>query len=262
MNIYDLIDLYKSTIDERRPFEGEVLIQLKNYYRIGLIWSSNALEGNTLTESETKILIEDGLTVGGKPLKDTFEAIGHAKAYDFMFTLLKSRTIQESDIFIMHQMFYSHIESEYAGKYRDVDVFISGSKYPVTESRRIKAEMNGLFQWVNSEREHFHPVVFAAQLHKRFVFIHPFKDGNGRIARLLMNTALIQDGYLPAVIPPVLRRDYIELLEKAHQDDKPFEQFIAKRVLESQKEIMRLLHIQIPSLESNNEKQYINRNVR
>lgn len=101
--------------------------------------------------------------------------------------------------------------------------------------------MNGLFQWVNSEREHFHPVVFAALLHKRFVFIHPFKDGNGRIARLLINTALIQDGYLPAMIPPVLRRDYIELLEKAHQDDKPFEQFIAKRVLESQKEIMRLL---------------------
>jgi Fic family protein len=92
-------------------------------------------------------------------------------------------------------------------------------------------------------------VRFAAQLHKRFVFIHPFKDGNGRIARLLMNTALIQDGYLLAVIPPVLRQEYIELLEKAHINDKPFEQFVAERVIESEKEIMRLLHIPFPNLQ-------------
>jgi Fic family protein len=250
MDIYRLLDLYKAAIDERRPFEGEVLTQLKEYYRIGLTWSSNALEGNTLTESETKVLLEDGLTVGGKPLRYTFEAIGHAKAYDFMFTLLKNRTITERDVLTMHQMFYENIEKEYAGRYRDMDVFISGSRYPVAETKRIQEEMDGLFQWIATEREKFHPVVFAAQLHKRFVFIHPFKDGNGRIARLIMNTALIQDGYLLAVIPPVLRHEYIELLEKAHRDDKPFVQFIAERVIESQKEIMRLLHMPIPKLDS------------
>lgn len=248
MDIYKLIDSYKSVIDEYRPFEGEMLIQLKDYYRIGLTWSSNALEGNTITESETKVLLEDGLTVGGKPLRYTFETIGHAKAYDFMFTLLRSRTITESDILTMHKMFYESIESEYAGKYRDIDVFISGSKYPVVETKCIQSEMNELFQWISTERNKFHPVVFAAQLHKKFIFIHPFKDGNGRIARLLMNTALIQDGYLLAIIPPVLRHEYIELLEKAHRDDKPFEQFVAERVIESQKEVMRLLHIPIPKL--------------
>lgn len=146
-------------------------------------------------------------------------------------------------------MFYENIESEYAGKYRDMDVLISGSNYPVTETMRIQTEMNGLFHWISAKRDDFHPVEFAAQLHKRFVFIHPFKDGNGRIARLLMNTALIQDGYLLSVIPPVLRHDYIELLEKAHRDDKPFQQFIADRVVESQKEIMRLLHMPIPKHE-------------
>jgi len=250
MDIYRLVDLYKAAIDERRPFEGEMLTQLKDYYRIGLTWSSNALEGNILTESETKVLLEDGLTVGGKPLRYTFEAIGHAKAYDFMFTLLKNRTITERDILTMHQMFYENIEKEYAGKYRDMDVFISGSKSPVTETKRIQSEMAGLFQWIETERDQFHPVAFAAQLHKRFVFIHPFKDGNGRIARLIMNTVLIQDGYLLAVIPPMLRHEYIELLEKAHRDDKPFEQFIAERVIEAQKEIMRLLHIPIPKLDS------------
>lgn len=248
MNIYTLLDLYKATIDERRPFEGEMLTQIKEYYRIGLTWSSNALEGNTLTESETKILLEDGLTIGGKPLRYTFEAVGHAKAYDFMFTLLRSRTITESDIQRMHQMFYENIERENAGKYRDVDVFISGSKYSVEEPSRIQEEMEKLFHWLLTERDQVHPVEFAAQLHKRFVFIHPFKDGNGRIARLIMNTALIQDGYLLAVIPPVLRHEYIELLEKAHREDKPFEQFIAERIIESEKEVMRLLHMPIPKL--------------
>lgn len=250
MDIYRLLDLYKAIIDECRPFEGEMLEQIKDYYRIGLTWSSNALEGNILTESETKVLLEDGLTVGGKPLKHTFEALGHAKAYDFMFTLLENRTISESDVLTMHQMFYESIEKEYGGRYRNMDVFISGSKYPVVETKRIQAEMDELFHWIATEREHIHPVEFAAQLHKRFVFIHPFKDGNGRIARLIMNTALIQDGFLLAVIPPVLRHEYIELLEKAHRDDKPFEQFIAERVIESQKEVMRLLHIQIPKLDS------------
>jgi Fic family protein len=252
VDIYRLVDLYKATIDERRPFEGEMLTQIKEYYRIGLTWSSNALEGNTLTESETKILLEDGLTIGGKPLRYTFEAVGHAKAYDFMFTLLRSGTITESDIQRMHQVFYENIEREYAGKYREVDVFISGSKYPVEEPKRIQEKMEKLLHWILTERDHVHPVTFAAQLHKRFVFIHPFKDGNERIARLIMNTVLIQDGYLVAVIPPVLRREYIELLEKAHRDDKPFEQFIGERVLESEKEVMRLLHMPIPKL---NEKQ-------
>ena len=246
MDIFGLLDLYKAAIDERRPFEGEMLTQIKNYYRIGLTWSSNALEGNTLTESETKVLLEDGLTVGGKPLLYTFEAIGHAKAYDFMFTLIGNRTITERDILMMHQMFYEGIENGYAGKYRDIDVFISGSKYPVTEPNSIQTEMEELFHWITTERNQFHPVEFAALLHKRFVFIHPFKNGNGRIARLIMNTALIQDGYLPAAIPPVLRHEYIELLEKAHMDDKPFRRFIAERVIESQKEIMRLLHMPIP----------------
>ena len=255
MDIYQLIDLYKEIIDERRPFEEGMLTQIKDYYRIGLTWSSNALEGNTLTESETKVLIEDGLTIGGKPLRDTFEAIGHAKAYDFMFTLLGNRVVTERDILTMHQMFYENIESEYAGKYRDMDVFISGSKYPVTETKRIQTEMDELFHWIATKRDQVHPVEFAAQLHKRFVFIHPFKDGNGRIARLIMNTALIQDGYLLSVIPPVLRHEYIELLEKAHRDDKPFQQFIAERVIESQKEIMRLLHMPIPKLSSGTNRQ-------
>lgn len=248
MTIFDKIDGYKASIDQQRPFEGALLGEIKGYYRIGLTWSSNAIEGNTLTESETKVLLEDGLTIGGKPLKDTFEALGHAQAYDFMFTLLGTRQITENDALTMHKMFYTGIDSKEAGRYRDRPVFITGSKYAVCKADRIQHEMEQLFQWAARERDKYHPIEFAAQLHKRFVFIHPFIDGNGRISRLLMNAALIQDGYMLAIIPPVLRQEYISLLERAHNDDRPFMDFIAEQVLEAEKEILRLLHIPFPEL--------------
>jgi Fic family protein len=243
MSIYQTIDDKKALIDQKRPFEGELLNQLKQYYKIGLTYSSNALEGNTLTISETKVLLEDGLTVGGKPLRDTFEAIGHAKAYDYMFTLLGNKTIEERDVLTMHRMFYGDIDDENAGAYRTQQVFISGSAYEVTAPGEISAQMDDLFSWIKTDRQNYHPVEFAAELHRRFVFIHPFIDGNGRLARLLMNTALIQDGYMIAVIPPVLRNEYIEKLELAHKDITPFNEFIAERVLESEREVIRLLHI-------------------
>ncbi len=248
MMLFKKIDLYRAALDELRPFEGDLQNEIKAYYRIGLTWSSNALEGNTLTESETKVLLEDGLTVGGKPLRDTFEALGHARAYDLMFSLLRSRQIVEADVLSMHRIFYKDIDVAVAGHYRDRQVFITGSKYPVCKPDQIGGEMTALFTWVTSERGRYHPVEFAAQLHKRFVFIHPFTDGNGRLSRLLMNTALIQEGYMLAVIPPVLRQEYISLLERAHKDDRPFVDFIAERVLESEKEIMRLLHIPFPKV--------------
>lgn len=136
-----------------------------------------------------------------------------------MFSLFKDRRINEQAVIKMHELFYCNIEPGYAGRYRDVRVLITGSQYPVTVPEKIPGEMERLFEWVQRERGGYHPVEFAARLHKRFVFIHPFKDGNGRVARLLMNLALIQDGYLPAIVPPILRRDYVSLLERAHRDD-------------------------------------------
>ena len=243
MKELEKIDLYQDKINELRPFEGQILDQIKDFYRVGLTWTSNALEGNSLTESETKVLIEDGLTIGGKPLRDTFEAIDHAKAYDYMFELLASKAITETNILYLHKLFYRNIDREFAGRYRDMPVFISGSKYPVTKQEEIEDEIKELCEWIKTQRNRYHPLEFAAILHKRFVFIHPFKDGNGRVARLLMNTALIQEGFLPALIPPILRSEYISLLEKAHEDDREFIDFIVERELESQKDFLRLMHI-------------------
>ena len=124
--ILQKIDLYQQEINKLRPFEGEMLQQIKEFYKIGLTYSSNALEGNSLTESETKVLIEDGLTVGGKPLREIYEAIDHAKAYEYMFSLLHNREISEGQIQYLHELFYQNIDSRYAGVYRNIDVIITG----------------------------------------------------------------------------------------------------------------------------------------
>ncbi|MDE7197909.1 MAG: Fic family protein [Lachnospiraceae bacterium] len=249
MEILRRIDLFQKEINALRPMEGGMLEQIRDYYRVGMTWTSNALEGNSLTESETKVLLEDGLTVGGKPLREVFEAVDHAKAYDYMFSVFKDRRIDEQTVLKIHELFYQNIERGYAGRYRDIRVLITGSQYPVAAPEKIQGEMDRLAEWIQNEREKYHPVEFAAQLHKRFVFIHPFKDGNGRVARLLMNLALIQDGYLPAIVPPILRMDYVSLLERAHRDDADFTEFIAEMEFESQKEILRLFQIPFPGEE-------------
>lgn len=244
--LLDKVDKYQVALDQLRPFEGETLKQLRDYYRIRFTWSSNALEGNTLTLSETKVILEDGLTVGGKPLLYTLEALGHSDAYSFMFELMNDDAIMENDALNLHRMFYRHIDENRAGQYRTEPVMILGSQYPVCPVCDIEEKMKELFCWARESREDYHPVEFAALLHKRFVFIHPFIDGNGRIARLLMNTALLQDGYMLATIDTPHRGQYIQCLEAAHEDDEPFLCFIAERVLDTQRELMKLLHVRMP----------------
>lgn len=224
-----------------RPIEGPALESLRKYYRIGLTFSSNALEGNSLTESETKVVIEDGLTIEGKPLRDVYEALGHAKAYDYIFGLLQKPRIEEKDILMLHQLFYQQIDAAQAGSYRKQPVFSSGSQYAVTPPQKIASQMKAFVRWYNSREGKLHPVKLAALTHQRFVFIHPFIDGNGRLARLLMNLALLRSDYTIAIIPAVLRQQYIALLEKAHTDEAPFITLIADCVISTQTDLLRLL---------------------
>jgi len=239
-DLFARIDANKQKIDICRPMREPLLSELRAYYRIGLTWSSNALEGNSLTESETKVVLEDGLTVAGKPLRDHYEAVGHAQAYDAMWTLLDPRiTLTEADILRLHRLFYSRIDEAQAGVYRDKRVFITGSRFIPPAPDKVPGLMAEFADWLNAAT--LHPAEWAAQAHLRFVFIHPFIDGNGRVARLLMNLCLLRHGYTLVIVPPILRSEYIRLLEKAHTDDAPFVDFIAERVLETQKDILRML---------------------
>jgi Fic family protein len=240
-NIFSEVDRLQAEINQHRPLSAHLKQQIKEYYRIGLTYSSNALEGNTLTESETKIVLEEGITIGGKPLRDHLEAQGLSDAYDFMYDIIASQTITIEQIKQLHRLFYYRIAEQQAGVYRTAQVLITGSKYPTTSPDKINTAMIEMVTRLNNLRSKLHPVEFAAQLHKEFVFIHPFIDGNGRVARLLLNLVLLQAGYNIVIIPPIMRVKYISSLEKAHLDDRDFVVFIAQMLQETQKDYLRLL---------------------
>ena len=234
-------DIYAARIAALRPFPKETLKSLREYYRVGLTYTSNALEGNSLTESETKVVIEDGLTIGGKPLKDVYEATGHAKAYDFLYKLTKDEPVAEDDILKIHRLFYGQIDKDNAGVWRKVRVFISGSHRVLPAPEKVPVLMAEFARWMAANEGRLHPVEFAALVHQKFVYIHPFVDGNGRVARLLMNLALLRAGWSLAIIPPICRHEYIATLDKAGRTPAPFVRFIRDRVCETQKELLRLM---------------------
>lgn len=209
------------------------------YYKIVVTYSSNALEGNTLTESETKVVIEDGLTAGGKPLKYHLEAQGHAAAYDFMWNIAKNDGFSEKDIKTLHKIIFQKIDEKNAGKYRKTKAFISGSEFVPPPPNEVAPIMR---MFVSELGINFgmHPIDRAARVHLDFVSIHPFVDGNGRVARLLMNLCLLQSGYPVTIIPPARKAEYISALEKAHKKPRVFYDFIDSCVEQAQLEYLRL----------------------
>jgi Fic family protein len=229
-------------INSMRPLSRQALKQLKEYYRIGLTYSSNALEGNSLTETETKIVLEDGITIGGKPLKDHFEAIGHSEAFDLLYKLAKKPEITERQILELHKLFYLRIDVKQAGRYRKIGVVVTGSTLDFPRPAELKKVMLDFITDIPKQRAGNHPIAFAAWLHIRLVSIHPFVDGNGRTARLVMNLALLQAGYPITIIPPILRGDYIDALKASNRGDhQQFVNLLSNMVCESQRDYMRLL---------------------
>ncbi|MDR1272585.1 MAG: Fic family protein, partial [Clostridiales Family XIII bacterium] len=204
------------------------------------------------TISETKVIIEDGITVGGKPLKDCYEATGHAKAYDFMLSAARANpfSFSEEMILTLHRLFYSGLDAENAGKYRTRQVFITGTKYLPPEASEITALMREFVSELNDKSKKLHPVILATFAHRRFVDIHPFTDGNGRTARLLMNLILVNKGYQIVSIPPILRTEYIGALIAAQRDKNPsdteFLRLIAECEIEAQKDYCRMFRIELP----------------
>lgn len=235
-------DEYKAKINALRPLSNEALAQVKEYYKIGLTYASNALEGNTLSLVETKVVLEDGITIGGKPLKDHYETVGHAKAFDEIIKLSQNKTFTEADIKLLHKLFYEKIDNEKAGKYRTSQVIITGSDVELPKPEELDEKMHEFILQLPKLKAELHPVEYAAMVHIIFVNIHPFADGNGRVARLLMNLALLQSGYNIVVIPPVVRADYISALQKTNSgNNTEFINFISEMVLESQKEYLKII---------------------
>jgi Fic family protein len=207
----------KAVLDALRPLSAETTAALDRWYDVELTYTSNALEGNTLTRSETAIVLEKGITVSGKPLKDHLEATGHLEALGYMRDLAKSsEPVRELDIRNLHRLVLGQVDSSEAGKYSNHERLISGSTKILPSPLEVPALMQQFITWLASAPP---APETAFDAHERLVSIHPFSDGNGRTARLLMNLLLLRQGFPPLVIVPENRPAYHESLRSADNGD-------------------------------------------
>lgn len=234
-NYFDLIDEKLKKLNSMRPLSKEATYSLKNSIYLEWIYNSNAIEGNTLTLKETKVVLE-GITIGGKAIREHLEAINHENAIEYLEGLIedKSKTT-EWNIKNIHQLILKGIDDKNAGKYRTSNVRISGAKHIPPQYIKVPELMERLI--INYDSwAHYHPLIKATLLHGELVKIHPFIDGNGRTSRLIMNMDLMRNGYVPVIIKKEDRLKYYEVLDKAHTTNN-YTDFI-KLVTEAESEML------------------------
>ncbi len=206
----------KRILDGLRPLSDGLLSNLNDWFAVELTYNSNAIEGSTLTRRETAMVVEKGLTVGGRSMREHLEAVNHARALDLVAKIAERKTslITEDDILSVHGTIMKGIDDSNADCYRNMPVRISGSPVVLPNPRKVAGLMRDFCKWLKTEKA-LHPVGLASEAHYRLVTIHPFADGNGRTARLLMNLVLSANGYPAAIIRKRDRLAYIGGLEKA-----------------------------------------------
>lgn len=203
------IDQLKAQLDELRPLPADVVAELRHRYMVRFTYNSNAIEGNTLTQSETEMVLEHGITVGGKTLREHLEVVGHRDAIEYIQELAQANIpIQAFEIRQIHALIMASISREEAGQYRRILVKSAGTEYVYPAPNLIDSLMADLISWL-SMPSMLHPLEYATEAHLRFVTIHPFRDGNGRTGRLLMNLLLLRAGYPIVTILNAQRSVYI-----------------------------------------------------
>lgn len=214
--IFEKLIKKKEELDKYRPLPPELVKNLEEWLDVELTYTSNAIEGNTLSRMETALVIEKGITVEGKSLQEHLEAINHKKALEYIRELAKKghQFIEEKDILYIHGLILKGINDQWAGRYRQVLVRISGSNVELPDYIKVPSLMKDFMRWLQSIQGE-HPVKIAVDAHYKLVSIHPWIDGNGRTSRLLMDLILIQHGYPPAIIRKEERRRYLSSIEEA-----------------------------------------------
>jgi len=213
------------------PLPPELVRSLEHKLRIELTHASNAIEGNTLTLRETQLLIDEGITpAGNKSLREIHEAINHNEAVKLLYTKAqKSEAVSEHDVLDLHGVVLKNIDDNWAGRYRNMRVFVTGSPLIPPNPQKVPALMAEFIAWLGNETSH--PVKLAADAHYRFAKIHPFVDGNGRTARLLMNLVLLKYQYPLTVIQSERRAEYITSMDEGDRGEfAPFYQVIFQAV--------------------------------
>lgn len=221
-------------LNSYRPLSRSAVQKIKEQFGIEMTYNSNAIEGNSLTLKETFLVVNEGITIKGKPLKDHLEAKSHQWALDYLYELVsknKKNTISERTIRMFHQIVIQDTDKEWAGKYRNSLVLIGGTDLKLPEAVEVSKLMSNLIKWISKNENKVYPIELASIVHHRLVAIHPFFDGNGRTSRLMMNVILMQAGFPLSVILKNDRNKYYNVLNKADKGDLvPFVRFVAQSV--------------------------------
>lgn len=240
----------KRELDALRPLSPEIVRKLDEQFTLEWTYNSNAIEGNTLSLQETDLVINRGLTIGNKTLKEHFEAVNHKESIQFLYDFVKKKKeLDERIILEIHKIILKSISDIDAGHYRNANVMIMGAVHLPPPAIKVPKLMTEFIEWYYGSKSKLSVAELAAWIHYKMVYIHPFIDGNGRTARLLMNLILIQNGYPPTVILNIDRRKYYRVLKEADRGryDAYFN-FIGRS-------IERSLLIYLNALKSKNDKE-------
>lgn len=229
-NILNEIDALKTKLNQFRQFDS---FRIAQALELEYTFESNRIEGNTLTLRETDLVINEGLTISGKSMREHLEAINHVEAITYIKQLMERNfPLNERELLSVHNLILRGIIPEDAGRYRRVQVMIKGSSHMPPQPYIVAKEMEDYFIWYEENKSKMHPVVLAAEMHERLVTIHPFIDGNGRTSRLIMNLILLQNGYVIANIKGdyETRMNYYKTLQTAQTSNnkEDFLLFIAQ----------------------------------
>lgn len=236
----------KSALDKLRPLPSHSVKSIQESLTLEWTYNSNSIEGNTLTLQETKMVVEEGFTIKGKSLREHFEAVNHQDAIDYVYRLCSENyVLKEKDILNVHELVLQKIEKEFAGRFRNSGVRISGANFVPPNALKIDGYITELIDWVNSSD--LDCVIKSTIFHHRFVWIHPFFDGNGRTVRLIYNLLLMKEGYPPAIILKVDRKKYYEALNFANNGN------YSKLILLVLQALERSLNIYLTALNNNYE---------
>ena len=212
--LYDKMAILKQS----RPLPDIALLKIKESLSVEWTYNSNSIEGNTLTLQETKMVLQEGITVKGKSLREHFEAKNHEKAINYLFSIVDdSYEIRAIDILSLHSLVLNMIEEDYAGRIRNGGVRISGANFIPPNANKVPDLLDELVDFVINNPLQLNDIELATIFHHKFVWIHPFFDGNGRTVRLAMNLILMRKGFPPAIILSNDRKKYYDALNQANK---------------------------------------------
>jgi len=256
--LFEEIDSLQVKINSLKPLEGAIWATIQEKLRIEWTYDSNALEGSTLTRGETYFFLREGLTVEGKPFKDFLDARNHAETVDYLYQIIKDERpitpglVKEFNHLLLSGITHTQAINEMGqkvkkpatpGEYKKLPNHVlqaDGTIHYYVEPVHVPMEMEKLFQWIQESLDHKHPVIISAVAHYNLVRIHPFDDGNGRGARILMNLILIKKHYAPAIIRKEQRRAYLKTLSLADEGNLgPFTELLARSLLNTQQIILQ-----------------------